>query len=432
MREPKMTWGKQMRSCRHLFWVHASGQQSNLINFGQSMKHCSAMKSPISAVDWTSCRFGQKEQICHLLNEETLGTPHKFKLRRDLWRPICCNASINVSMSKFGQCTSCRDCKFGSSCMKYLCVKAGDSIDKVTNFSILHSNPCGRDCTWAWTEPVRLKEMCWTLCANWPIASRVLLVKHQFVCISTLNHIFLSSTKPWKRWCAAARLNNDRGSRCLATSTMISPGMASSCKGISEHYFLLTGVQYVCQCNLSSITFTNSWIAHVLHFFPWSTNNLMKRNSNRIKTDTCNKDTWSIRGWKKMLASHLCQETNQLLFHNFILIVHFLCSSILWRQLALPPRNVSWQKSNNKTTTNNVSTLTDAFRYVNTLSDWFILEVSFFVLEGTTASCEPAGDWSSTFAVLSLVGPKLEIVSGFMEGRAPVKKISGLWISGLH
>ena len=149
-----------MCSCRHFFWVHASGQQSNLINFGQSMKHCSATKSPINAVDCTSCRFGHMEQICHLLNEETLGTPHKFKLCRALWRPRCCKASTNVSMSKLGQCTSCKVCKFDRSCMKYPCVKAEDSTDKVCNCGILLSKPCGRDCTCVCTAPVRLKEMC--------------------------------------------------------------------------------------------------------------------------------------------------------------------------------------------------------------------------------------------------------------------------------
>ncbi len=72
-----------------------------------------------------------------------------------------------------------------------------------------------------------------------------------------------------------------------------------------------------------------------------------------------------------------------------------------------------------------VSIHTDAFRYVNTLSDWFILDVSFFVVEGTTSSCDAMGDWSSCFVVLILEGLKLKIVSGFMEGCTPAKGTVG-------
>ncbi len=60
---------------------------------------------------------------------------------------------------------------------------------------------------------------------------------------------------------------------------------------------------------------------------------------------------------------------------------------------------------------------------MSTLSDWFILDVNFLVLEGTTASCEPAGELSSSFSLDVLAGPKLVIVSGFMDGRAPAKKM---------
>ncbi len=66
--------------------------------------------------------------------------------------------------------------------------------------------------------------------------------------------------------------------------------------------------------------------------------------------------------------------------------------------------------------------LMEALRYVSTLSDWFILDVNFLVLEGTTASCEPAGKLSSSFSPDVLAGPKLVIISGFMDGRAPDKK----------
>lgn len=45
-------------------------------------------------------------------------------------------------------------------------------------------------------------------------------------------------------------------------------------------------------------------------------------------------------------------------------------------------------------------------------------------VDGTTVSCEAAGDrFSSLPSMLLLVGPKLLMVSGFIDGRAPAKDI---------
>ncbi len=103
MRQPNETRGKCFRNSTHLCFVHRRGQQSNCLRSSQSRKHCSATKSPITAFDMASCRFGHNEQICHLLKEVTFVTPDISTIRSDLDLRKRCRASTKVSKSKLGQ-----------------------------------------------------------------------------------------------------------------------------------------------------------------------------------------------------------------------------------------------------------------------------------------------------------------------------------------
>ncbi len=285
MRLPKCTLGKHLHKSAHLCCVHRRGQQSKCLRFGQSSKHCSATKSPMTAFVTASWRFRQREHICHTLKDATFGTPETSTMCRDfehlnLWR-----TSTKVSTSKLGQFSRRKVCNFGSSCTKYPWVKAPDSTDKERRLTILVRIPCGSDTTWGcWTDPVCFSDMCSTFGANGIIARNVAFVKDQLLCMVTHFQICLSSMNLRKYTCALPRLNIDLGSRCVHTAMITSPGIARSWKEAQSIGTNVNKKASFCVNLFAQFKFTQLCVSHLVKFFMRCTHHLTTTIKHRIET----------------------------------------------------------------------------------------------------------------------------------------------------